>query len=372
MIIGVPLEIMPNEGRVAATPETVRELREMGHSVMVEPGAGAVSGFQDEEYLEAGAQLQAALDIWRQADIVIKVKEPLFVPAIGGYECELQPEGSCLIAFLHPANHPDMVRMFERRRLTAISMDCIPRVDEARKMDALTSMSYIAGYKAVILAADHLNMMMHDAELPAGVLSGAHVLVVGFGVVGRQASETARGLGARVTVVDVREEALRRAEEMGARAVRILNGGTDEAAVRDTVGSVIADADVVILSALVFGERAPILVTEEMVRTMRPGSVIVDVSVDQGGNCDVVEPGQVTSVGGVQIVGILNLPGRLPAHSTRLYARNVLHFLRHLTEGGTLRLDDPIVRAATISRDGQILHSGALKALEAAGSSARS
>ncbi len=365
MVIGVPREIMEAERRVAVIPETVRELVGAGHAVRVEKGAGEGSNIADCSYAEAGAEITDARTVWEASDIVMKVKEPLKSPAFGVLESDLLRSGTCLVGFLHPANHPDTICCFRDRGLITISMDCIPRSEETREMDALASMSLIAGYKAVILAADHLPEMMGGCQTPVATLKGSRVLVVGYGVVGRQAAATARGLGAEVAVVDVRDEAVRMAEEDGYTGVYVP--GHDDEAVRATVGSEAPRSDVVILGALVFGEQAPVLLTRAAVEKMKPDSVVVDVSVDQGGNCEMVRPGEIYRHNGVTIVGILNLPGRLPVHSTQLYARNICRFVLHLTRGGVLNLDDPIVRAATITRAGQVVHEGTLKAIHAAG-----
>ena len=365
MVIGVPREIMEAERRVAVIPETVRELTAAGHAVRVEAGAGEGSNIPDSLYARAGAELTDARTVWEASDIVMKVKEPLLSPAFGALEADLLREGGCLVAFLHPANHPDMVCRFRDRRLVTISMDCIPRTEQTREMDALASMSLIAGYKAVILAADHLPEMMGGCQTPVAALRGSRVLIVGYGVVGRQAAATAKGLGAEVVVVDVRDEAVRRAGEDGYTGVCVP--GHDDEAVRRTLDAEAPRSDVVILGALVFGEHAPLLLTRDTVEKMRPDSVVVDVSVDQGGNCEIVRPGEIYRHNGVTIVGILNLPGRLPVHSTQLYARNICRFVLHLTRGGSLNLDDPIVRAATITRDGEVVHEGTIKAIRAAG-----
>ncbi len=365
MVIGVPREIMEAERRVAVIPETVSRLAGAGHVIRVEAGAGVGSNIEDRSYEEAGAEMTDARTVWQESDIVMKVKEPLPSPALGALESDLLREGACLVGFLHPANHPEMVCRFRDRGLVTISMDCIPRSEETREMDALASMSLIAGYKAVIMAADHLPEMMSGCRTPVADLRGSRVLVVGYGVVGRQAAATARGLGAEVTVVDVRDEAVREAEKDGYAGVYVA--GHDDEAVRKTLDAEAPNADVVILGALVFGEHAPLLLTRAAVERMKPDSVVVDVSVDQGGNCEVVRPGEVYRHNGVTVVGILNLPGRLPVHSTQLYARNICHFVLHLTRKGALDLDDPIVRAATITRDGRVVHEGTLKALRSAG-----
>ena len=378
MVIGIPKEIMLREGRVAAIPETVIDLRRAGHTVLVEVGAGILAGIADTQYQSSGAELTTASSIWERSDIIMKVKEPLFNDDLNVHEADLVREGKCLVTFLHPANHPELVLKFEKRLVTTISMDCIPRVEEARSMDALSSMSMIAGYKAIVLAADNLPRMMGTQVTAEVTLQGARVLLVGFGVVGKQAFETARRLGAEVVVLDARADAQRLAAEMGAGVVKLDIPAESAAAgasakrlppqleerVRDAISAELPKCDIVVLSALVFGERAPILLTRDMVGLMKYGSVIVDVSVDQGGNCEVVVPNKIVVQDGVTIVGVLNLPGSLPVHSTQLYARNIANFVLHLTRGGKLCMDDAIVRAATITHNGQVWHEGALRSLK--------
>lgn len=365
MIIGIPQEIMHDEGRVAATPDSVAQIKAAGHEVLVEYGAGVESGISDAQFAEAGARLAAAAEIWKCSEIVMKVKEPLFNDDLGAHEADLLGEGRCLVGFLHPANNPHLLEKFEQHRLTTISMDCIPRWEEARSMDALSSMSMVAGYRAVILGAETMDRMLCAPDTDLAPLKASKVLLVGFGVVGRQSCKTAKGIGADVVVVDVRPEVEERVKSFGARWSPLPPGADQIQRVRDAIARELPDADLVVLSALVFGEKAPILVTREMLKLMKPRSVIVDVSVDQGGNCEAVVPKEIATVDGVKIVGILNLPGHLPIHSTELYARNIGNFVLHMTRNGKLDLDDRIVQAATITREGRVVHPGAKRALQA-------
>lgn len=367
MKIGIPKEIMENEGRVAATPETVRMLIDAGHSVLIEKGAGAGSHIQDEEFQYAGAALTDTLDIWEGSDIVMKVKEPLYNSKIGRHELDMLPKGGTLVGFLHPANHPDYVLKMAASNITSFSMDCIPRVDGSLPMDPLHSMSFVAGYKAALMAADHLEKMIPFSETPVADLPGASALVVGLGTVGVQALKTLRGLGCQIKVVDIRPEIAHRARDLGAEYIPIAESGSASPSlqsIRNTISGVLPEVDIVILSALVFGERAPVLLTTEMMKQMRPGSVIADVSVDQGGNCEAVVPGEIASVGGIKIIGILNLPGRLPVHSTVLYARNTANFMIHLLKEGRIDLEDPIAAGALITHAGRIVHEGSRKAVD--------
>jgi NAD(P) transhydrogenase subunit alpha len=291
-------------------------------------------------------------------------------------------EGSDLMAFLHPASpsNLDMVQRLAERNIRSFTLDSIPRIPEARKMDALASMSRVAGYKSVIMAVDRIPRFACGISTPVGDLEPARALVVGVGAVGAEAISTALRLGMQVTAFDVHPNGTQRAKALGAAAIDLsvpLDVLTDEEGhpqplsaewcekIRNVLGGPVGAADVVILSALIRGETAPILVTGPMVRSMRSGSVIVDVSIDQGGNCEVTKPGEIIDLEGVTVMGIKNIPGRLRNHSTVLFARNVLHFFQYLAKGGRIRADlaDEIVRSTLVTSAGRILHEGTLHAL---------
>lgn len=383
MKIGVPREIMQNEGRVAAIPETVAEMVKMGHEVMVERGAGELSLHPDEDYAQAKAEIvDRAEEVFRRADLILKVKEPQQNERLAKHEVDLLREGGDLIAFLHPAS-PSNLEMVERlaaRRIRSFTLDSIPRTPQAKEMDALASMSTVAGYKGVIMAVDALPKFAGRVEAPVGTIPPAKILVVGVGVAGVEAMATAQKLGMDVTAYDVRREGLERARGAGVKIVDFpvpeeVTVGPDRRArplpeewlrkVQNALAPAVAESDVVILTALVPGETAPILVTEKMVRAMRPGSVIVDISVDQGGNCEVTRGGEVYEYHGVTVNGIKNLPGRVRTHSTLLFARNMLRFFAHVAKGGTITADrtDRIVRSTLVTCDGKIVHEGTLHAL---------
>jgi len=383
MRIAIPKEVMPGEGRVAAIPETVAEMIGMGHEVMIERGAGVPSHHPDAEYTGAGARIvESAGGLYAAADVVLKVKEPQMNEREGNHETEMLREGSDLIAFLHPASpsNLDMVRRLAERRIRSFTLDSIPRIPEARKMDALASMSTVAGYKSVIMAVDAIPRFACGISTPVGDLPAAKTLVVGVGAVGTEAIATALRLGMSVTAFDVHPKGAERARELGASAVDFsvpVDLLTDEnghprplteewvGKVRQALAAPVADSDIVILSAIVRGETAPVLVTGDMVRSMRSGSVVVDVSIDQGGNCEATKPGEITEFEGVTMMGIKNIPGRLRHHSTVLFSRNVLHFFAHLAKGGTIAPDpdDEIARSTLVTRDGKIVHEGTLHAL---------
>ncbi|MCC6485237.1 MAG: NAD(P)(+) transhydrogenase (Re/Si-specific) subunit alpha [Armatimonadetes bacterium] len=366
MIVGVPTEIMPGEGRVAASPETVARMCEAGFTVLVQEGAGKGSGIDDGSFRTAGAQTVSLEAVWSQAEIILKVKQPMFNRQLGVHEAELLPEGRCLITFLHPANSLDVVEILRRRNITSFTMDSIPRTPEARPMDALSSMSLLAGYRAAIMAANLAPRMFGAAEAEVGHLEPIRVLVVGFGVVGLAAVRTCLQLNAEVAILDLREEAQQRALALGVRSVQPAgqHAGDFNAAVMDAISSELPHTDVLILSALVFAEKAPILLTREMLKKMPWGAVVVDVSVDQGGNCEVTAPGEIVTVDDVKVVGILNLPGQVPVDATRLYSRNVANFLFRVVQNGRIVTDDLITRAALVTHAGEITHAGTLKAFQ--------
>ena len=338
MIIGVPTEILEHEARVAAIPETVREYVRMGFEVVVQSHAGEGALRSDQQYQEAGARIVPdAMSVFTNADIVLKVKQPWYNSALARHEAELIREGTMLITFLHPAapdNH-EMVRTLGERNITALTMDGIPRISRAQPMDALTSMSTITGYKGVLIAANLFPKFIPTIGTAIGTIKSAKFLVIGIGVVGLQAIATAKRLGGSIKAVDVREDARKAADSLGAKVAGFemppemaidADGYTKALSPewlekeRDAIAPHVAEADIVILSALVSGEVAPVLVTEEMVRQMKPGSVIVDVSIDQGGNCAVTDPGHDSMQHQVHVCGQWNIPG-LHARARQLAVR---------------------------------------------------
>jgi NAD(P) transhydrogenase subunit alpha len=383
MVIGIPREIMPQERRVAAIPETVAKLKKLGFEIQVEAAAGAGALHPDEAYAAAGARIEPDVQrLYATSDLILKVKEPMANDALGCHESEMLREGGSLITFLHPAtpgNHA-MVETLRRRRITAFTMDSIPRISRAQRMDALTSMSTLTGYKAVLMAASRLPVVLPMVGTAIGPLKPARVLVVGAGVVGLQAVATAKRLGAVVSAVDVRPAAREAAQSLGAKiegfevpepmaqspegyACRLPVEWLEKE--RQVLALLVAASDAVILSALIPGEVAPELITAEMVAAMRPGAVIVDVSIDQGGNCAVTEAGAERRVGQVLVCGTKNIPGSVPVHATWLYANNIYHFVENLFKGSTDRFDlaDEIVAASLVTHEGRLVHQGTLKAL---------
>lgn len=383
MVIGIPTEILEREYRVAALPEEVAAYVRMGFDVVVQAGAGEGALHGDDEYAAAGARIASgAAEVFSQADIILKVKQPHFNAVTGKDETEMLREGSMLITFLHPAapaNH-DIVRALRDRNITALTMDGIPRISRAQSMDALSSMSTVTGYKSVIMAAAALPKFVPMIGTAIGATKPAEVLIIGAGVVGLQAVATAKRLGGVVKVVDIRAAAREEAASLGAKAVgfeapdeyAIGEGGYAGAlpeewlvAEREAIAPYVAAADIIVLSALVPGEVAPLLITEEMIASMRPGSVIVDVSVDQGGNCAATVPATEVVVSGVHVLGYVNIPGSVPVHSSWLYGKNMLAFVQNLFKNGpeTPDFEDEIVRHTLVTRGGTIVHHGALNAM---------
>ncbi|HOW68986.1 MAG TPA: NAD(P) transhydrogenase subunit alpha [Phycisphaerae bacterium] len=388
MIIGVPKEILEEEKRVAALPETVKKYTAMGFEVLVETLAGKGVFRADSEYAAAGAKIVAdAKTLFDRADVVLKVKQPHFNKAAGKSEAEMLRPGTILITFLHPAAPPNhgMIKTLRDRNVTAFTMDGIPRISRAQTMDALTSMSTVTGYRSVLIAAGHFPRFIPMIGTAIGVIQPAQVLVIGAGVVGLQAIAAAKRLGGVVKAFDIRPEARREAGSLkGTQVVgfevpeelALGEGGYAKALPtewldreRAALRNIVPQVDIIILSALIPGEVAPVLITEEMVRSMRPGSVIVDVSIDQGGNCAVTTPGRETVVNDVFVCGTANIPGSMAVDASWLYAHNMLHYVENLFKDGPgrLNMDDEIVRHSLVTKEGKILHQGALKAMKQTG-----
>ena len=383
MIVGIPKEILEHEGRVAALPSEVAEYVAMGFDVLVETKAGAAAFKSDDDYKAAGAEVvENVADLWARADIILKVKQPEPNTALGKHEAELMPEGKMLITFLHPANPSNhgYVRTLAERNVTALTMDGIPRISRAQSMDALSSMSTITGYKSVIMAAYHLPEFIPMIGTAIGATKPKNVLCIGTGVVGLQAVATAKRLGGQVKAWDIREAARTEADSLGAKIagfdvpaeVAMGEGGYARALPqewlekeREALKPFVADADLIILSALIPGEVAPILVTEEMVKSMKPGSVIVDVAVDQGGNCASTEAGKEIYVDGVLVSAVANIPGSMPVVASWLYGKNMLAYVKNLFKNGVDApdWDDEIVKSSLVTKDGKIVHHGTLVAM---------
>lgn len=379
MKIAIPKERRAQERRVAATPDTVKKLVALGAQVSVEAGAGEASRFSDEAFTNAGATVVSDLStLLGDADLVLKVQRPLLASDAEGLdELGAMKQGALLIGTLSPFASPEALQAYADAGITALTMEFVPRITRAQTMDVLSSQSNLAGYRAVLDAAYEYERIMPMMMTAAGTLAPARVMVLGAGVAGLQAIATAKRLGAIVSATDVRPAAKEQVESLGATFVMVES---DESAAAETAGGyaremsedyqrrqaeLVADTlkkqDIAICTALIPGRKAPTLITDEMVHSMKPGSVIVDLAVEQGGNCTLSKPGEVVDVNGVRIVGHLNVPSRLATDASALYAKNLLSFISPLinAENGTLQIDwdDEIVAATTLTRDGQVVHS---------------
>jgi NAD(P) transhydrogenase subunit alpha len=378
MMIGVPREIVPGEARVALVPETIKRLVGKGIEACVGSGAGEGARFSDEEYKQAGATIESSADaLLAAADVVVKVQCP--TPA----EVAMTREGAALIGLLHPLLNLPLVDALASRKITAIAVDSIPRTSLAQMMDILSSQATISGYVGVILAAHALPKFFPMLMTAAGTIAPAKVLVLGAGVAGLQAVATAKRLGAAVEAFDVRKVVRGQVESLGAKFVEVdmaedaeTQSGyakevSDEYKQRqaELIQRHIAKSDVCITTALIPGQRAPVLISETMVRDMRPGSVIVDLAAEQGGNCALTEAGAHVVKHGVSIIGFLNLPSRMPVHSSQMYSRNMEKFLLHLLGDGRLKIDfqDEITRGCVFTHGGEIVHPKVKEALSREG-----
>lgn len=375
MIIGIPRETCPGERRVALVPGLVPSLVKAGHEVLVEADAGADAGYLDARYAERGARIMAdKAALFGAAEIFFMVRGPGANPKDGRADLERLHPGQSLIGFLEPLSAVDSAREMARRGICAFALELVPRIPRAQSMDALSSMASLAGYKGVLLAAEALPRIFPMMITAAGSLGPARVFVIGAGVAGLQACATAKRLGAAVSAYDPRPVVREQVESVGAEFVE-FNLETAEPA--DTGGGAIARSvtlyqkqqarmagvvsghDVVIATAAVLGKPAPVLITEAMVKLMAPGSVIVDLAAERGGNCALTAPGQVVARHGVTIIGLENLPATLPCHASQMLARNITNLFEHLTRttgGLDFRMDDPITTGALLCRNGDIVN----------------
>jgi len=374
MLAGVLKETLPGERRVAITPAAMATLKRAGVGLIVESGAGEAAGVTDAAFREQGAEIaSSAADVVARADLLLRVRiSPPDTPA-GQADLAATREGQTLIAFLDPLNDPSIAQALAARGVTAFAMELMPRITRAQSMDALSSMATIAGYKAVLLAASTLPRMFPMLTTAAGTLKAARVFVVGAGVAGLQAIATARRLGASVEAYDVRPAAKEQVQSVGARFVELPleaadaedRGGYAKAQdesfyrrQREMMARVVAASDVVITTAAVPGRRAPVLVTEDMVAQMTPGSVIVDLAAERGGNCELTRPDETVVAHGVTVLGPTNLPATVPFHASQMYGRNLATFIAHLVKDQQLAIDleDEITRETLVTRDGRVVH----------------
>jgi H+-translocating NAD(P) transhydrogenase subunit alpha len=376
MIVAIPKERRPGETRVAASPDTVKKLIDLGLDVVVEKGAGQAAAMTDDAYKAAGATIakdtKSALE---KADIVLKVQRPTGSDDKTD-EVALLKEGAVLLCILNAYNDRPLLDQLAARKVATFGMEFVPRITRAQSMDVLSSQSNLAGYKSVLDAAAEFGRAFPMMITAAGTIPPARVMIMGVGVAGLQAIATARRLGAIVSATDVRAATKEQVESLGATFVMV---DSEEAKQAETAGgyakemsdeykkqqaALIAETlkkqDIAICTALIPGRKAPTLITEAMVKSMKPGSVIVDLAVEQGGNCEASEPGKVVQKHGVTIVGHLNVPGRLPVDASALYAKNLLNFVTLLIDKETkalkIDLEDEIVKGTLVTQDGQIVH----------------
>jgi NAD(P) transhydrogenase subunit alpha len=373
MKIGVPKEVHAGERRVATTPEAAGQLQKLGFSVAIESGAGAAANFTDAEYEQAGVEIVGdARKLWADSDILIKVRGPERHDALKVDELDLLHKGQVLISFLWPAQNPAILDALAAKGVTALAMDSIPRISRAQKLDALSSMANIAGYRAVVEAAQHFGRFFMGQITAAGKVPPAKVLVIGAGVAGLAAIGAAKSMGAIVRAFDTRPEVAEQVESMDAKFLMLDfeeegsgQGGYAKVMSEEFIAAEMAlfaeqakDVDIIITTALIPGKPAPELITADMVRSMKPGSVIVDLAAEQGGNCELTEPDKVVEKHGVTIIGYTDLPSRLAAQSSQLYATNLRHLLTDMCpeKDGRINvdMDDEVVRGATVVKDGEI------------------
>jgi NAD(P) transhydrogenase subunit alpha len=374
IVAGVITESAPGERRVAVVPSALSVLNKTGAQILMEPGAGEAAGFPDAEYLDKGVKIASRAEALGQSDVLLQVRSLGANPETGASDLSMMRPGQIVIGLGEPLTAGDAARALADRKVSYLAMELMPRITRAQSMDVLSSMATIAGYKAVMIAADSLNRMFPMLMTAAGTVAPARVLIIGAGVAGLQAIATARRLGAVVSGYDIRTAVKEQIESLGARFV-ILDvageaaedkGGYAKAMgedfyrrQREALAGVLAENNVVITTAAVPGKKAPVLITREMMRRMTPGSLIVDIAAERGGNCEITRPGEVVEEGGVRVFGPLNLPSTIPYHASQMYAKNILTFLKYLLnkEGNlTLNREDEIVKETLVTHGGEVVH----------------
>jgi len=373
MIVGVPKEIYPGERRVALVPAVIPNLKKAGMDVVVEAGAGLAAGYPDAEYAEKGARFVDKRDeVFATAGIIVQFLVHGANDKTGQADLPLMKKGQVLVGFLRPLGAVKTLQEIAERGVSAFSVELMPRTTRAQSMDALSSMATICGYKAVVLAADTLPRMFPMLTTAAGTIAPARVLIIGAGVAGLQAIATARRLGAVASAYDMRPAAKEQVHSLGGRFVELPIEAKDAqdtrgygtvqdesfyAKQRELLGNTVANSDVVITAAVIPGKKSPVLVTREMVKRMAPGSVIIDLAAERGGNCELTKPDETTVVDGVTIIGEYNLAGSVPYHASQMYARNVAAFLMHLVKDGkvNLNLQDEIIRETLVTHGGEVV-----------------
>ncbi|MGQ9644845.1 MAG: Re/Si-specific NAD(P)(+) transhydrogenase subunit alpha, partial [Ignavibacterium sp.] len=365
MIIAIPKELLPGENRVACVPDVASKLIKSGFEVIVEKNAGLSAGFRDDQYIKAGAKVAETIEeLYSNADIIFKVQRPIEHPS-GKHEVDLYKKGSLLISLAYVLHYYETAKKCAEKGIDFISMDMIPRTTLAQRMDALSSQANIAGYKSVILAANYLGKIFPLMMTAAGTISPAKVVIMGAGVAGLQALGTAKRLGAVVEVSDIRPAVKEEVQSLGGKFIEVetsadmqdAGGYAKEASPeflkkqQELIFKHVTEADIVITTALVPGKKAPILVTEEMVKHMRAGSVVLDMATEFGGNCEISEKGKTVKKYDVTVIGESNLPSLVPTHASEMYSKNILSLIQHISKDGkiNLNLDDEIVKGCLIT-----------------------
>ncbi len=381
MKIGILREVLEGETRVAVVPSMISLLKKNKHEVVIETGAGVHASFADREYQGAGATIvKDSRELYRASEVVLKFQPPRLHPQAGVHEAELLSEGAALICFMEPHLYPEAVRKLAARKITGFAMDYVPRITRAQTMDALSSISTIIGYKAVLVAAYHLGKFFPLLMTAAGTIPPANVMILGAGVAGLQAIATARRLGAKVEAFDPRPAVKEQVKSLGAQFIDMeisedveTKGGyakeqSDAFLLkeREVIAARLPKMDVVITTAQVFGKRAPLLVTEDLVKLLRPGSVIVDLAADQGGNCALSEPGKIVLKHEVTIIGVVNLANTLPVHASQMYSKNITNLFLHLYKSpdGKLDFTDEITKGACLTHQGEIVNAAVKKIVQ--------
>ncbi len=384
MIVGIPKEIFPGERRVALVPASIPLLAKAGWEVLVESGAGYLAGYPDAAYEAKGGRIAPGrAEVFAAADVVFQLVGYSANAVTGRDDLPLFRRGQVLLGFLRALGNPEGLQELAATGIAGFAIEMMPRLSRAQSMDALSSMATVAGYKAVVLAADALPKMFPMMMTAAGTIVPARVLVVGAGVSGLQAIATAKRIGAVVSAYDVRQAAKEEAQSLGAKFIELPietqtaedTGGYAKAQdesfyrrQRELMAKAVAEHDVVITTANVPGRKAPVLITEEMVAEMNPGSVIVDLAAERGGNCALTRAGESTVAHGVTIIGPVNIPSQVPFHASQMYSSNITNFFLHLARDGRLAfaLDDEITRETLVIRDGEVVHPRVCEALGAA------
>jgi H+-translocating NAD(P) transhydrogenase subunit alpha len=373
--VAIPKEILEGERRVAVIPETVKRMTKKGIEVSVEAGAGEGSFITDREYQEAGAKMESSVEsLYSSVDAILKINKPISNKKLGKHEIDLMKQGTVLVSFIYPLSEIRLVKKLAEKGITSFARDSIPRTTLAQSMDVLSSMSTVAGYKAVLIGANALGKFFPMFMTAAGTIAPAKVLILGAGVAGLQAVATARRLGAVVEVFDTRQVVKEQVESLGAKFVAVDSGEDAQTATgyakelseeykekqTELIQKHIMKSDICITTALIPGKKAPILITEQMVKGMKEGSVIVDLAAEQGGNCELTEPGKQIVKSGVTISGLFNIPSLMPVHASQMYSKNIEKFFTHLTDekGFKMDLNDEITRGSVITHKGEIMLQG--------------